>query len=44
MFAGQLVVADYYHVNKIDWPMIGSLDAYAVGAVVVAALVAIASP
>lgn len=38
MFDGPLVVAEYFHVNKIDWPMLVAV--YAVVAVVVSVAVA----
>lgn len=41
MFDGPLVVAEYFHVNKIDWPMLVAV--YAVVAVVVSVAVAAAA-
>lgn len=41
MCDGPLVVAEYFHVNKIDWPMLVAV--YAVVAVVVSVAVAAAA-
>lgn len=43
MFVGRLAVAEYFHVNKIDWPVVGCFAAYAVVAVVVVAAAAVAA-
>lgn len=36
-------MAEYFHVNKIDWPVVGCFAAYAVVAVVVVAAAAVAA-